>query len=158
MNAGERLLELFATLPPPGSNLDWYEIGLLAIAAETPSVTVRLVPDMDATPPSWHLDVEESGRTLTAARGIGTRVFRPLLARLAVIAAEETGGEFQPYGGRYSLTRALPGGPVRLDVEFSNTTGSQRISITRAAVPESVTGHVENGSIAPHPRSQQPAT
>lgn len=155
MTASERIVQLFTTPPPPGSNLDWFAGGLLAIAADTPAVTIRSVPDPEDPPFGRRLQIEEPGRMLDGVRRPAARVFRPLLARLAVIAAEETGIEFQPYGGRYSLVRPGAGGPVRLDVEFSNTTGSQQLSITRAPVTAHP-AHSANGAPSP-PKPAEPA-
>jgi hypothetical protein len=131
MTPGERIIELFTAAPPPGSNIDWFAEGLLTIAADAPGVALRMVPVPELEPPARRFQVEESGRLLTATGPTFSRVFRPLLARLAVIAAEETGTEFQPYGGRYTLTRTGPDGPARLDVEFSNTPADQHWSAIR---------------------------
>jgi hypothetical protein len=134
MTPGDRIVWLFTTPPPPGSNLDWFVNGLLSIAAEVPSVVLELVPLADPGPISWQFRVEVSGRVLSPEGTLAARVFRPLLARLAVVASEETGTEFQPYGGRYSLTRTGADGPHRLDLEFTNTPASQRLTISRNPV------------------------
>jgi hypothetical protein len=156
MTPGEQIIQLFLTVSPPGSNLDWLVGGLLAVAADTPSVTIRVIPDSDIPATKWHLQVEQQGR-VSRAEGPGSyRLFRPLLARLAVIAAEETGIEFQPYGGRYSLVRPGTDGPIRLDVEFSNTTVSQHLSITRAAVPTAAPPRSGDGTATP-PQPAEPA-
>jgi len=69
-----------------------------------------------------------------------------------VIAAEETGTEFQPYGGRYYLFRTGPNGPVRLDVDFSNTPASQRLTITRTpAAKGSIVPSANGAAAAPAP-------
>ena len=149
MNADERVVQLLDTFPPPGSTLDWLAGCLLAIAADAPAVTIRVAPNSDIPPTKWHLQVGQPGRTSRAERPGSIRVFRPLLARLAMIAAEETGIEFQPYGGRYSLVRTGSDGPVRLDVEFSNTTASQYLSITRIAIASAAPPDSGNGAVSP---------
>ena len=57
------------------------------------------------------------------------RLFRPLLARLAKVAADESGTPFQPYGGRYSIRRAGDSGPVRLEIEIENTPKHQSLRV-----------------------------
>lgn len=156
MSPGEQIIQLFLTVPPPGSNLDWFADRLLAIAAGTSAVTIRLLPDLDDPAFGRRMQIEEPGRVLSGGRPSRLRVFRPLLARLAVMAAQETGTEFQPYGGRYSLTRPGPDGPVRLDVEFSNTPGSQHLSFTRAPVGAAPAPASANGA-APPPQPAEPA-
>lgn len=59
------------------------------------------------------------------------RLFRPLLARLAKVAADESGTPFQPYGGNYQLRRAGDLGPVLLDLTIANTTGERSILLKR---------------------------
>jgi hypothetical protein len=62
-------------------------------------------------------------------------VFRTLLARFAKMAEEENGTAFDPYGGKLHFDRPGPGGPVRLNVEFRNTTVAQSVTLTKAASP-----------------------
>lgn len=134
MTPGEQLIELFGTVPPPGGNLDWYADRLLNLATATSALVIELVPDLLSPDYNRSLRVEDDGRVLDGGRPRALRAFRPLLARLAVIGAQESRTEFQPYGGRYSLVRPGPTGPVRLDIDFSNTTVSQRLSITRVSI------------------------
>ena len=63
---------------------------------------------------------------------------RPLLARIAKVAADESGVDFNPYDGRYRLRRAGESGPVYLDIELLNSPGEQRISIERKPVASPV--------------------
>jgi hypothetical protein len=134
MSPGERIVQLFTVQPPPGSNLDWLADGLLSIATDTPFVSLEMVVVPDAQTPTRQFQIEEPDRVWRPEGTFAGRVFRLLLARLAVIASEETRTEFQPYGGRYYLTRTGTDGPRRLDFEFTNTPGSQRLTITRAPV------------------------
>jgi hypothetical protein len=137
MTPCERIVQLFTIPPPSGSNLDWFANGLLSIAVDTPFIALEMVPVPGYEPPIRQLQVEESGRVLTPDGTFAARVFRPLLARLAVMASHETRTEFQPYGGRYSLNRSGTDGPQQLDLEFTNTPAVQRLTITR--VPASIT-------------------
>ena len=57
------------------------------------------------------------------------RLFRPLLARLAKVAADESGTSFQPYRGSYSIRRAGDSGPVRLEIEIENTPKHQSLRV-----------------------------
>lgn len=57
------------------------------------------------------------------------RLFRPLLARMAKVAADESGAAFDPYSGHYTLTRSGRGGPVRVEIEIQNTTAVRRLQI-----------------------------
>jgi hypothetical protein len=59
------------------------------------------------------------------------RLFRPILARLAVLGADETGTACDPYRAAFALVRSARGGPVRLAVELTNTPAVQRVAITR---------------------------
>ena len=62
------------------------------------------------------------------------RLFRPLLARVSKVAAEESGAAFDPYHGRYTLTRAGRGGLTRLEIVITNTAGVRRLQITPSPV------------------------
>lgn len=93
--------------------------------------------------------------------GLSPRLFRPLLATVSNLAAEESGAEFDPYHGRYTLDRPGPDGPVRLDVAITNTMGEQRLVIARvpaqapAATPEPVAPEPAESPAAHDPRPRR---
>ena len=119
--------ELFAQLPVPGKDIVWLADQLLSAAQYLGSIALESVQDADGPALVCHTD---RARQVLAGRG-PLRLFRPLLARLAVVGADEAGGEPQLYGGRYALVRSSRTGPVRLEVAFTNTPGSQQVAITR---------------------------
>jgi hypothetical protein len=59
------------------------------------------------------------------------RLFRPLLACLAMKSALETGSEGSVYGGSLSFTRPGPHGPVLILGEFDNRQANARITLQR---------------------------
>lgn len=132
VTAAEAARELFARLPVPGKDIVWLADELIGIVQHFGSVALFRLPDADA-----HTLVCRAGSEQPFSPGRGAlRLFRPLLARIAVVASDETGTEFRPYGGRYTLTRSSRTGPVRLEIEFTNTPAIQQLTITR--VPASV--------------------
>jgi hypothetical protein len=130
VSAADAVRALFAQLPAPGKDLIWLADELIGIAQHAGSVMLARVADSDAHALVCRTDADppfSPGRD-------AVRLFRPLLARLAVLGADETGTEPQLYGGRYALTRSSRGGPVRLEIEFTNTPGLQQLTITRVPV------------------------
>jgi hypothetical protein len=124
--------DLFAQLPVPGKDVVWLADQVLAIAQHLGSLTFEHLFDNGV-----HSLVCRAGSEPPFSPGRhALRLFRPLLARFAVLGADETGGEPQLYGGRYSLVRSSRIGPVQLDIEFTNTPGSQRLAITRVPIPQ----------------------
>jgi hypothetical protein len=132
VTAAVAVRDLFTRLPLPGKDIVWLADELLAIAQHLGSLSLEVVRDggdnrslvcgSDSVPPF-------------ALPGRGPLyLFRPLLARLAKVGADETGTECNPYGGRYALTRSSRSGPVRLEVEFTNTPASQRLVVTHTPV------------------------
>jgi hypothetical protein len=134
VTASEAVRNLFARLPLPDKDLVWLADELISIVQHIGSVSLELVRDNSETPLLIARNMPTDGSVTIEGSG-PTRLFRPLLARLAVIGAEETGTEFQPYGGCYTLIRSSRSGPVRLDIQFTNTTTSQNLSISRVQNP-----------------------
>lgn len=131
MTPAEAVRDLFARLPIPGKDLVWLADELIGIAQHVGSVSLEAVRDADNRSLVCHSD---STPPLTLSGRGPLSLFRPLLARLAVLGADETGTECNPYGGRFTLTRSSRTGPVRLDVEFTNTTASQRLAVIRTPI------------------------
>lgn len=151
LNAGEAVRELFAQLPVPGKDVVWLADQVVAIAQHVGSVELERVRNGEEHTLIYRTDTTQQA----IAGGDLLRLFRPLLARFAVLGADEAGGEPQLYGGRYSLVRSSRTGPVRLEVAFVNTPGSQKVTINR--IPMSVaprTGSAPDAGLAntaPHP-------
>lgn len=126
---------MFAQIPQLGKDLVWIVDELLRIVQHSGSLslTCRAVAGtdncqilaVDSTHPHAGLD-------LTSRASL--YLFRPMLARIAKLSADETGTPFEPYGGRYTLIRSSHAGPVRLDIDFTNTPASQRLEITRTPI------------------------
>jgi hypothetical protein len=130
LTADAAVRELFAQLPLPGKDVVWLADQVIAIAQHLGSVGLECVRDGDAHALVCRTD---SAQLIIAGRD-PLRLFRPLLARLAVLGADEAGGEPQLYGGRYALVRSSRTGPVRLEVTFANTPANQHVTITRIPV------------------------
>lgn len=105
---------------------------------------------------SLELEHGETGRVLVCRENDETgmiaereclRVFRPLMARIAVVACDETGSQFQPYGGTYIIHRSARTGPIQLVIEFCNTLAVQKLTITRVPVDANTHAH-NNGTPA----------
>jgi hypothetical protein len=135
MTADRAIRELFAAPRVPGQGLRPLAEGLISIAAATGSVELPI-------------PVGRFGRLWSRLTrrgvdhgGLSPRLFRPLLATVANLAAEEGGATFDPYHGRYTLERPGPGGPVRLEVAITNTPGEQRLRIVRTPSPVPTQDH-----------------
>ena len=130
-SAADAVRELVDRFPIPGRDIIWFGDQLIAIAQHVGSFTLELVRDGED---SWSLvccsDPPPENPVRYTGRGPRS-YFRPLMARIAVMCSDETGTEFKPYGGHYTLRRAAAGYPVQLDIDFSNTTACQRLTITR---------------------------
>jgi hypothetical protein len=147
---------LFTRLPTSGKDLVWLGDELIAIAQHVGSVALEMVRDAEgARSLVCRSDPPAAEPLRFSDRGL-LYLFRPLLARLAVLCSDETGQAFLPYGGRYSITRSSRRGPVRLDLDFANTPAEQRVQITRVAVTPTVPS-LGNGSTAYPASSPQPA-
>jgi hypothetical protein len=133
--AAEAIGRLLNSTPPPGKDVVWLGDEVVAVAQHMGSVTLEVVREGDNAwalvcrsdpPPAEPIRLTEHGPLY---------LFRPLMARLAVMCSEETATEFQPYGGNYTLRRSSRDGPVRLDIIFTNTTSVQHLTITRTLLP-----------------------
>jgi hypothetical protein len=147
----EGLRALFAGYPFPGHDLVWLVDELVHLIQHGESITLTMVGEGEArclvaTAPA------APGQELRLAQ-VRPSVFRSMLARVAVMASDETGTEVHPYGGHYVLTRSSRSGPIRLEIDFTNTPSSQRLSILRAAV--TATPSPPNAA-APVPTGPQP--
>jgi hypothetical protein len=131
MTAVEAVRELFARLPVPGKDLVWFVDEFIAVVQHIGSVSLEVARDSSG---SSSLLCRSDSTTLSIPGRGSTSLFRPMLARLAVVGSDETGTEFQPYGGRYTLTRSSRSGPVRLEIDFTNTPATQRLTIARILV------------------------
>lgn len=151
LTADGAVRELFAQLPASGKDVVWLADQVIAVAQHLGSVSLERVQEADGPALVCRTD---SAQWVIAGRNL-LRLFRPLLARFAVLGADETGGEPQLYGGHYALVRSSRTGPVRLEVAFMNTPGSQHVAITRipaGAVPRSgSTPDTDAANIAPQP-------
>src|SRR5947209_5007935 len=116
MTSATRALELFLRRPTGANRIDWLANQLLALAAEARFLSMRILPNEAGD--GWTFETSDSGHVVSSQDPGPLRVFRTLLARLAKMGEEETGVEFNPYGGKLSFERASPTGPVRIDVEF----------------------------------------
>jgi hypothetical protein len=114
--------------PPLGRDLVWLADQIIAAIQHGESVVV----EAPIGPAEERALVIQAGteETMVTDRG-PLRLFRPLLACIANVCATETGMEFQPYGGCYTLYRAARGCRVRLDIRTENTPGRQRLEIRR---------------------------
>lgn len=150
-------LGLFTSRPADGGNkIDWLADQLLTLAVGTPALSMGLVPDDPGTG-AVRLEVADSVHRLTSTDPTPLRLFRTLLARLAKLSADESATNFDPYHGRYVLTRSRrEDGPVRLEVEIDNTTVEPRLRITRVAPPARPATPVGNGTAAHAAEPQHP--
>jgi hypothetical protein len=127
----ERALELFRQRPPDENRIDWLANQLLMLAAESQSPSLRIAAPGEGD--GRVLECSDSVQAVTSSDPGPLRVFRTLLARLAKMAEEENGAAFDPYGGKLHFDRTGPGGPVRLSVEFGNTTTTQLLTMSKAS-------------------------
>src|SRR5580698_10759501 len=130
----EAVRELFNRLPEPGKDLVWLADELISIVQYIGTFPLEIVRDETDSSSLFCNCGSPDSAVEVGGRG-ALYLFRPLLARFAVLGSEEASAEFQPYGGRYSLIRSSRSGPFRLDIEFINTTASQRLSISRVHPP-----------------------
>jgi hypothetical protein len=131
MTGPERGLRAFTHLDR-ARGLDGVAEQLLDWAAECGAVRVeKVLPSADHPDAPATFELADGSGALRTTELTVARLFRPLLARLAVIGATEMGGEPPLYGGRVVITRATAAGPARLDVDLSNVLGCQRLRITR---------------------------
>jgi hypothetical protein len=132
----EAVRALFARLPDPNRDLVWLTDELIGIAQYLGTFSLELIrDDLDHSTLVCRAD-SDSPPVPIPGRG-PSHLFRPLLARLAVVGAEETGTDLNPYGGRCVLARSSRSGPVSLEIEFVNTTELQRLSMTRKPLTRS---------------------
>lgn len=130
VTAADAVRDLFARLPLPNKDLIWLADELIGIAQHVGSLSLQIERDDSGT----RSLVCRSAPPLTIGGRGPVYLFRPLLARLAVLGADETGTEPQPYGGRFALTRSSRTGPVRLEIAFTNTPAAQQLTIDRVPV------------------------
>lgn len=132
MTPCERVTQLLNTPPPPGQSLEWLAEQFLGVVAGSPPGVVAEVVPRDPGNTDWWVRVAEGGEVRYAEGPTPRRLFRVLAARLAVKAAEESGGEADVYGGRLLFRPTADRGPV--EVEFENTSRAQRL-VAAAARP-----------------------
>lgn len=126
VTAADAVRELLARPPQPGYDVVRLADDLISVAQHFGSLELEAVVAGDARA------VVVRGEPSIALPGGGpVRLFRPLLARLAVLGADETGTACDPYRAAFVLVRSARGGPVRLAVELTNTPSVQRLSIAR---------------------------
>jgi hypothetical protein len=130
LTVAERALDLFSHYPTGENRIDWLANQLLALAAESRSLSLRIVRDEKDDGPV--LECSDSVHVVVLKDSGPLRLFRTLLARFAKMAEEENGTEFTPYGGKLHFDRPGPAGPVRLDIEFVNTTVVQWLKLAKA--------------------------
>lgn len=135
MTAADGLRDLFAQYPFRGKDVVWLVDELLGVAQHFGSLILQSRPDETGL---RGLSYQSPGGPEAHLSGFRIGMLRAMLARLAVLCSQETGTDFLPYGGRYSLRRSSRIGPVRLDIEFTNTAGPQRLQITRVPIDISV--------------------
>ncbi|MBY0457593.1 MAG: hypothetical protein K2V38_09670 [Gemmataceae bacterium] len=131
LTAADAVFGLFAPLldaNEPGRDIVWLADQLLGAVQHFGSVTLERTAEGV---------VCQSGEQTRATDRVAARLFRPLLARLAVIGVDETGAACDPYSGRYALVRSSRTGPVRLEVAFTNTPAAQRLTIERVPIATS---------------------
>ena len=148
VNVLNGVYELFSTYPFPGKDLVWLVDEIVQLVQHTGSVHFEFIRDEAGQPCGLVCRSPESPAAECRLPVSRLGVFRSMLARLAVMCSDETGAEFQPYGGRYSLARSSRDGPIRLDIEFINTTASQTLTITRSPVSRTGYGQHFNGTPA----------
>ena len=153
MTVLDGLRQLFSAYPFQGKDLVWLVDEIVRVVQHTGSVTIECVRTDGGEFAGVVCRTPDDEYRLPISR-VG--VFRSILARFGVMCSDETGTEFQPYGGRYVLTRSSHSGPVRLEIEFTNTTAPQRLSITRTPLPRVLPVHSGNGA-APPPKPAEPA-
>lgn len=116
------VVKLFEQTPTEPTGVVWLADQLLVLSQHTESLS------LEATPHELLCRIADSTAVVPSPFG---RLFRPLLARLGKVAADESGMPFLPYGGRYKLRRAGESGPVLLDVVIANTPGEQKAHLKR---------------------------
>lgn len=127
LTTAERALDLFRQRPDVENRIDWLASQLLALAAEGDGLALRTTP----TPVGGHaLECAEAGHVASTSESGPVRLFRTVLARLAKLAEQENGAEFNPYGGSLVFNRP---GIGSIGVEFCNTPGSQSLRMSKAA-------------------------
>jgi hypothetical protein len=136
LTSAERALELFRQRPPGENRIDWLANQLLALAAEGGPLSLRITPSDGELHPTF--ECSDSVHVIASEDPGPLRLFRTLLARLAKMAEEENGTAFDPYGGKLHFDRPDSTGPVRLDVEFDNTTTAQSLTMVKALLPRPI--------------------
>jgi hypothetical protein len=129
LTPADRALELFQHRPELESPIDWLANQLLALAGETRRLAIQLIPAAEGQGPVF--ECSDSVHIVRSGDNGPMRLFRTLLARFAKMAEEENGTAFNAYGGKLHFERDTPNGPVRLEVEFENTTRAQAIAIEK---------------------------
>jgi hypothetical protein len=137
--------------PHPGRDLVWLADQLIALVQYSGSLTLEVRHTEGGARELVCRPAGEPRETVLPGRG-PLYVFRPLLARIAMVGADETATEFQPYGGAFTLYRSGRSGRVRLDVAYSNTPAKQSLDIRRTETadhrggttrPSGASGHLD---------------
>lgn len=128
LTAADRALDLFRHPPGGGDRLAWLANQLLALAGESGSLSLRVAPAADGPV----VECADAAHAVRSGDPGPLRLFRTVLARLAKMAADETGAAFDPYGGELRFDRPSPAGPVSITARFCNTTAAQSLTLTRA--------------------------
>jgi len=133
VTATDSLLDLFSPTPRAGKDLVWFGDELINIAQHTDYVRLenrRGEDDPFKRELIYQVD-SPTAEVLPLPQQQYQRLFRPLLARLATLGADETGTPWDPYSGCFTLVRSSRGGRVLLRVEYQNTTAEQWVRFTR---------------------------
>lgn len=135
MTATDTLHEVLAGFPTPGKDFVWFVDELLRSVQHGNSVEIAPQPDESGLFGLSYRYLDPPG-TETHLPRFRLGIFRAMLARIAKLCSDETGEEFEPYGGRYTLHRSSYPGPVRLDIEFGNSQATGLfLRIVRTPVP-----------------------
>ena len=135
----EHILGLFARPTPGEAKLVALADGVVAAAASARSshLWLEFVRRDDSAAVFTQIEIGNDSDRMRTADPAVVRLFRQLLARLAMMGHEESGVEFRPYGGRLTFVRHPVAGPVRLDIEFGNSQATGYfLRITRTLAPE----------------------
>lgn len=146
---------LFTDLRGPDRGIVWLadELTQLAQHAERFLLELRWINPPAGT---WAFACELSGHPSVELDRKWLRLFRPLLARMARMAADESGTEFDPYHGSYTLRRASTVGPVALHIAITNTPGRNRLEFVRQPLVSPVQPRAETGGQVAAPPTPAP--
>ncbi len=127
----DRMIELFGHRPTDEGRKACVADELLSLATESDFMSIRVAGcDEDV---GVVLECSDSSHVVGSREAGPLRVFRTLLARFAKMAEDETGTAPTAYGTRLHLERPSVSGPVRLSVEFANTSEIQYLAIAKTS-------------------------